>query len=58
VRIRRGAVQDADAIARVINEAFRIAESFFIDGDRTNSEEVRAVLDTGVFLLGEMPAAC
>jgi len=34
-------------------EAFRIAESFFIAGDRTNSEEVRAMLDTGVFLLAE-----
>lgn len=51
VRIRLAAVQYADAIARVINEAFRIPESLFIDGDRTNSEEVRAMLDTGAFLL-------
>ena len=44
---------DGDAIARVINEAFAIAESFFIDGERTNPEKIRAMFDGGVFIVAE-----
>lgn len=43
---------DVEAIAVVINAAFRV-ERFFIDGDRTNPEHIRSLLQTGVFLLAE-----
>lgn len=50
---RVAAAADAEAIARLINEAFRIAESFFIDGDRTNAIEIQARLESGVFIVTE-----
>ncbi|HSK64231.1 MAG TPA: GNAT family N-acetyltransferase, partial [Pyrinomonadaceae bacterium] len=37
----------------VINAAFRIAEGFFIDGNRITLEELRQHLTTGVFLVAE-----
>jgi GNAT superfamily N-acetyltransferase len=37
----------------LINTAFRRAERFFIEEDRTNSEGVLHLLDTGNFLLAE-----
>jgi len=43
---------DAEDIARLVNTAFR-PERFFIDGDRTNPEKVRALLQKGKFLLVE-----
>lgn len=49
---RQAEPSDAQAIAAVINAAFRV-ERFFIDGDRTNPEHVRSLLQTGVFLLAE-----
>lgn len=50
---RLAAPADAEAISRLINEAFRTAESFFIDGDRTNPEEIRAKLGSGAFVVTE-----
>jgi GNAT superfamily N-acetyltransferase len=44
--------QDAEAIAALINLAFRV-ESFFIEGERTNPDRVRYLLQTGRFLLVE-----
>jgi N-acetylglutamate synthase-like GNAT family acetyltransferase len=44
--------KDAGDIAALINTAFRV-ERFFIEGDRTNSGEVRALLQTGKFLVLE-----
>ena len=41
---------DAESIARLINAAFN-PERFYIDGDRTNPEKVRALMDKGKFLL-------
>ncbi len=49
---RQAEPNDAEVIAAVVNPAFRV-ERFFIDGDRTNPEQVRALLQTGVFLLAE-----
>jgi len=47
---------DAEDIARLVNTAFR-PERFFIDGDRTNPEKVRALLQKGKFLLVEQAGA-
>ena len=44
--------QDAGNIARLVNAAFG-PERFFIDGDRTNLDKVRALLKKGKFLLAE-----
>ncbi len=52
--------EDAEAVAAVVNAAFEV-ERFFVDGDRTTPEEVRALLDRGTFLLAELDgtlAAC
>jgi GNAT superfamily N-acetyltransferase len=50
--LRKSESKDAEAIAAVINAAFRV-ERFFIDGDRTNPDHIRSLLQTGVFLLAE-----
>ena len=44
---------DAENIVALINAAFRIVESFFIDGDRITLKEVHEHLRTGEFLLAE-----
>ncbi len=51
--IRVAGTQDAEAIAAVINSAFRHAESFFIQGDRIDLETVRTLLQTGRFLVAD-----
>jgi GNAT superfamily N-acetyltransferase len=53
VRLRLAENLDADAITLVINAAFRAAESFFIDRDRIDPENVRQLLQTGRFLIAE-----
>lgn len=52
-RVRIAEAADAEAITSVINAAFHRVESFFIDGDRIDLENVRAFLLTGKFLLAE-----
>jgi hypothetical protein len=47
MEIRVAQTGDAEAIARVINDAFRVAESFFIARDRTSPEKVRDMLGRG-----------
>ncbi|MBI1764188.1 MAG: GNAT family N-acetyltransferase [Acidobacteria bacterium] len=49
---RQAAPTDAEAIAALVNAAFRV-ERFFIDGDRTNPDHIRTQLQAGVFLLAE-----
>ena len=44
---------DAPRITAVINAAFRIAEEFFIDGNRITQAEVEDSLTKGAFLLAE-----
>ena len=44
---------DAAKITSVINAAFRIAEEFFIDGNRITQAEVEKLLEKGSFLLAE-----
>ncbi len=49
---RMAQLNDAENIARLVNTAFR-AESFFTNGDRTNPEKIRDLLQKGKFLLLE-----
>ncbi len=51
-RIRAAVLGDADGVARLINAAF-VVEKIAFDGDRTNPEGVRALMDAGKFLLAE-----
>jgi GNAT superfamily N-acetyltransferase len=51
-RIRSAVLEDAEAVAQVINAAF-IVERIAFDGDRTNPDQVRALMSTGKFLLAE-----
>src|SRR6185369_1865940 len=51
--IRVATVADAPRITAVINAAFRIAEEFFIDGNRITQAEVEESLTKGDFLLAE-----
>ena len=44
---------DDEQITAVINAAFKIAEGFFVDGNRITREEVRQHLETGAFLVAE-----
>jgi ribosomal protein S18 acetylase RimI-like enzyme len=50
IRIAFGA--DIPALVRLINAAF-LVEQFVFDGDRINTEETRAFMDAGKFLLAE-----
>lgn len=56
VWLRIAHLEDADAIARLVNQAFQV-ERFLIDGDRTNSVAVRELLGKGKFLLAEQEGA-
>ena len=51
--IRTATSVDAPQITAVINAAFRIAEGFFIDGNRITQAEVEESLTKGAFLLAE-----
>jgi N-acetylglutamate synthase-like GNAT family acetyltransferase len=52
VPLRRATADDAAAVAGLINAAFQV-ERFFVEGDRTNAGEVRALMGKGSFLLAE-----
>ena len=51
--IRLAKPSDAAQITAVINAAFRIAEEFFIDGNRITEAEVEQSLGKGHFLLAQ-----
>jgi ribosomal protein S18 acetylase RimI-like enzyme len=53
VPIRIASPEDAAKITAVINAAFRIAEGFFIDGNRITQPEVEQMVTKGTFLLAE-----
>ena len=53
LQIRLAQVQDAEAIASVINAAFGQAESFLIDSDRIDLEKVQELLQKGSFLVAD-----
>jgi GNAT superfamily N-acetyltransferase len=50
-QVRVAGKREAEALARVINAAFRKAESFFIERDRIDLEKVRALQRSGEFLV-------
>lgn len=56
IKTRAAGPEDAENIARLVNDAFR-PERFFIDQDRTNPEKVRDLLQKGKFLLAEEAGA-
>lgn len=51
--IRVASAADAASITAVINSAFRIAEDFFVDGNRITQTEVEQLLTKGGFLIAE-----
>jgi predicted N-acetyltransferase YhbS len=51
-KLRVATPEDAEALARLINDAFR-SERFFSDEDRTNPDGVRDYMKKGLFLLAE-----
>ncbi|MFZ0522638.1 MAG: GNAT family N-acetyltransferase [Candidatus Acidiferrales bacterium] len=53
IHIRWAVAGDVDAIARVVNVAFRRAESFFVERDRIDGETLQRMMDKGKFLLAE-----
>ena len=50
--MRIAEITDAEAITRLINQAF-LVEKFFIDGDRIDLDQVRAHFAKGEFLVAE-----
>ena len=51
--IRIARASDAEKITAVFNAAFRIAEGFFVDGNRISLAEVQRSLTTGAFLVAD-----
>jgi len=51
--LRRAEVRGAPQITSLINSAFRIAEEFFVDGNRISIEGVLEHFESGEFLLAE-----
>ena len=56
--IRRAELTEAPEVMRVINAAFKPAESFFVDGDRIALEEVLARFHKGIFLVTDDLGGC
>jgi GNAT superfamily N-acetyltransferase len=50
VNIRLATSDDADAIARLVNQAYKV-EAFFVAGDRTNPDDVRRLMTVGSVLV-------
>jgi ribosomal protein S18 acetylase RimI-like enzyme len=50
VNIRNATPDDAGAIARLVNQAYKV-EAFFVAGDRTNVDDVSGLMRTGSFLV-------
>lgn len=52
ISVRRATPGDALELADLVNEAYAVERSF-VDGDRTNEDEVAAMTENGVFLVLE-----
>jgi predicted N-acetyltransferase YhbS len=52
MKIRFANEEDAEAITRLVNAAFRVRESF-VERERTDAPSIRALLQQGIFLLSE-----
>ena len=60
IALRAAVPADVGAVTRIINAAYQV-ERFFIDGDRTSEDEVRAYMTKGTFLVadhGGAPIGC
>jgi len=53
INVRTATPADAGAIAGLVNQAFEV-ERFFVNGDRTDEGEVRALMERGGFLCAEV----
>lgn len=53
VTVREAGPADLSSITSVINDAFRIAEGFFIDGERIDERGVDDLFKSGHFLLAQ-----
>ena len=53
IAVRLAEQRDVEAITKLINDAFRIAEGFFIDSDRIDEDAVSRFLASGDFLIAE-----
>lgn len=53
-RIRTADAREADVIATIVNQAYRV-EDFFKVGDRTDASEIAALLQNDLFLVAEEP---
>lgn len=53
LEIRLATPADAEQITEIINAAFKIAEGFFVDGNRITLAEVEKHFVTGAFLVAE-----
>jgi len=53
VSVRIARAEDAGRTTAIINAAFRLAESFFIDTDRIDIDGVQELLITGQFLVAD-----
>jgi GNAT superfamily N-acetyltransferase len=51
MKVRQAEAVEAPEVMRVINAAFKPAESFFVDGDRINLDQVRDHYGKGAFLV-------
>ena len=61
MEIRVATRSDIPQIVDLVNVAFRLAEGFFVEGDRTNPAQIEAMFQTGTFLLADVSgelAAC
>ena len=52
ISVRRATSQDAVALSKLVNDCYRV-ERFFVDGDRTNPDEIAEMTENGVFLVLE-----
>lgn len=53
IAVRIATPADSAPVTAVINAAFRIAEEFFIDGNRITDAEVEQLLTKGAFIVAE-----
>jgi predicted N-acetyltransferase YhbS len=53
IDVRTATPSDAGAIVGLVNQAFAV-ERFFVNGDRTDEAEVRALMERGRFLCAEV----
>jgi ribosomal protein S18 acetylase RimI-like enzyme len=52
ISVRRARPDDAPALAALVNRAYEVERSF-VDGDRTNADEIAKLVDKGTFLVLE-----